>query len=294
MVTFLDGVVREAADFDADALRELGRCLASLQLALRGFFHPAAGRTHLWDLRGTPGLVAFLGEVDDGERRAVAARVIDRFDKHVGPALPACRAQVIHDDLTSDNVVFDPDEPRVTGIIDFGDLLHGPLVCDLAVTAATVTLGHVDPFKAIGEVIAGYSSLTPLEPEEIDLLPDLVAARLAAWVLIAAWRVKRHPENAQYINAWVEEAWQILELFDGLGAPEVHRRFRELAVAHKLYDYLSPGYGLLPRHKRQKCDAGRGRSRHRRICRTHKTPRSSRGTGKSLLRFGACNRLLGN
>ena len=45
----------------------------------------------------------------DGARRAQVARVLDRFEARVAPALPGLRAQVIHADMSLDNVLFDED-----------------------------------------------------------------------------------------------------------------------------------------------------------------------------------------
>ena len=67
----------------------------------------------------------------------------------------------------------------------------------------------------------GFASRLPLEPLELELLGDLVAARLAAIVSISAWRSRRFPENAAYIEAWDEDSWRLLELLDGLDPEEV-------------------------------------------------------------------------
>jgi 4-aminobutyrate aminotransferase-like enzyme len=40
-------------------------------------------------------------------------------------------------------------------------------------------------------------------------------------VAISAWRVQRYPENAEYIQAWDDDSWQLLELFDELGPETV-------------------------------------------------------------------------
>jgi 4-aminobutyrate aminotransferase-like enzyme len=42
-------------------------------------------------------------------------------------------------------------------------------------------------------------------------------------VAISAWRVRRYPENAQYIQAWDDDSWLLLELFDELGCQRVAR-----------------------------------------------------------------------
>ena len=42
---------------------------------------------------------------------------------------------------------------------------------------------------------------------------------------ISAWRVRRFPENARYIQSWDRNAWSMLEQFDELGSDETARRF---------------------------------------------------------------------
>lgn len=231
MVTFLDGVTKDAHELSNASLRAIGRCAARLGLALRSFFHPAAGRTLLWDLKHTEALTPMLADIDDAKRRAMVARVLDRFESRVRPRLGGLRAQVIHNDLHADNVVVPADgRPEVAGIIDFGDLVHSSLVCDLAVTTATMMFGREDPFEAAEAVIDGFTSLVPLEAAEVDVLPGLIDARLAAWVSISTWRARLQPENEEYINAWTPEAWAVLEALDQVGVPEVERRFREICA----------------------------------------------------------------
>src|SRR5437762_5372933 len=65
----------------------------------------------------------------------------------------------------------------------------------------------------------------PFEPEELAILADLVAARLATIVTISAWRVRRYPENAAYIEAEDADSWALLELFSATGTDEVAHAF---------------------------------------------------------------------
>src|SRR5262249_2969704 len=149
--------------------------------ALRGFFHPAADYEILWDLTHALKLRPLLAHLGDPGRRAQLERVLDRFEARVAPALPGLRAQVIHADMSLDNAQFD-DALRVSGIVDFGDMTHAPLVCDLAVAVADALHGRDDAIAAAETMIGGYASVTPLEDEEAELLAELVAARLATEV----------------------------------------------------------------------------------------------------------------
>ena len=223
LITFLEGKRAEAIEFDLAALRAFGTVAARVARALRGFFHPAAQRPLLWDLKHAAQLRPLLDFVDDPARAAVAARVLDRFEERVRPGLAALRAQVIHNDLTHDNVLVGPDF-RPTAIVDFGDTTHSPLLFDLAVSLASFCIRD-GLFDRVEAFLRGYGDVTELEEDEVDLLADAVSTRMAASVLISAWRVRRFPENASYITAFDARTWAVLELLDELGAREVRRRF---------------------------------------------------------------------
>jgi 4-aminobutyrate aminotransferase-like enzyme/Ser/Thr protein kinase RdoA (MazF antagonist) len=197
---------------------------ARLNLALRSFFHPAAGRELLWNLEHTSSLRPLLDAVDDEERRALVSRVIDVFEERVAPRWPWLRAQVVHGDLTLGNVLLD-DGDRITAIVDFGDCGYTAQVADFSVALASLMRGRPgdDVFRVGRIAVDGYASHVPFESEELAVIGDLVAARLAMIVAISAWRVRRYPENAAYIQAEDEGSWALLELFDGMGADAVAR-----------------------------------------------------------------------
>lgn len=113
------------------ALIGWGETTARLGLALRGFFHPRAQRTMLWDVQHAARTRTLLGSIRDTRQRTLVERTLDRFDEVVAPAWPALRAQVVHSDLTVDNALTD-DDGRITGIVDFGDMSHSALVTDIA------------------------------------------------------------------------------------------------------------------------------------------------------------------
>jgi 4-aminobutyrate aminotransferase-like enzyme len=81
--------------------------------------------------------------------------------------------------------------------------------------------GRPDPLEAATSAISGYRSVTPIEPAEAAVLADLVLARLAALVVVASWRVRHYPENAEYITANVELAWDLLRRLDDEGPAEI-------------------------------------------------------------------------
>ena len=204
------------------ALRGIAEVHARLCLALRSFFHPAAGRELLWNLHATPRLRGLLSEIEDPGRRALVARALDRYDDRVLPAWSRLRSQVAHGDFNLDNLLVD-ERGRVTGILDFGDCCHTALAADVAIALASFLRGRPpeDAFRVSRIALDGFTSRLPLEELELEVLGDLVAARLAAIVSISAWRSRRFPENTEYIGAWDDDSWRLLEFLDGLDPDEI-------------------------------------------------------------------------
>jgi 4-aminobutyrate aminotransferase-like enzyme len=207
-----------------DAVFAFAATHARLTLALRGFFHPAAGRDLLWNPAQAPRLRPLIASIPDAGRRHIVERVLDRFEQRVLPWWAYLPAQVVHCDFNLDNVLLD-ERDRVSGITDFGDISFSARAGDFAIGLASLLRGRpeVDIFRIARIAIDGYASRIPLEDEELDLLADLVAARLAAIVTISAWRVERYPENAEYIQAWDADSWTLLEHFDAVGFDAVAR-----------------------------------------------------------------------
>src|SRR5438309_5138229 len=83
-------------DLGDRALFDYGATHARLNLALRGFFHPAADRHLLWDLQNAPGLRPLVGAIAEAGRRALVEAVLDRYEERVVPRWPRLRAQVVH------------------------------------------------------------------------------------------------------------------------------------------------------------------------------------------------------
>ncbi|HUY30098.1 MAG TPA: aminotransferase class III-fold pyridoxal phosphate-dependent enzyme [Acidimicrobiales bacterium] len=193
---FLDGHVATREELGETALHGFGANAARLGRALRGYFHPAAGYPIQWDLRRAGSLADRLPLLG-GESRRLAGEALGRFGTRVAPVMGAFRAQIVHNDLSRDNVLVD-DAGEVVGIVDFGDMTHTALVCDLAIAIADVLDGRADSLEKARPMIAGYCALTPLEDAEAAVLGDLVATRLAAALVLNTWRRTRHRDAPAY------------------------------------------------------------------------------------------------
>jgi 4-aminobutyrate aminotransferase-like enzyme/Ser/Thr protein kinase RdoA (MazF antagonist) len=209
-------------ELDDSAVFDVAVVHARLCLALRSFFHPAAGRELLWNLRAASRLRPLIDDIADPDGRTLVARTLDRYEQRVLPEWKRLRSQVAHGDFNLDNLLLD-ERGRVAGILDFGDCCHTALAADVAVALASYLRGRPadDVFRVARIAVDGFSSCFPLEQLELELLGDLVAARLAAIVSISAWRARRFPENAAYIEAWDDDSWRLLALLDELGPERV-------------------------------------------------------------------------
>ena len=97
------------------------------------------------------------------------------------------------------------------GVIDFGDLIHAPMIADLAVPIAELIVESTNPIAAAAEFTAGYHAVTQLDDDELSLIFDLASTRCAMFVAIANWRVGSHPENSDYIMSSVQEYGAVLQ-----------------------------------------------------------------------------------
>jgi len=199
---YLEGVL---LDYDAttrEQREQVGRAAGRLSAALADFEHPGSVRVLAWDLQQLGTLRPLLDHVADPVARDLVAAELDRYDDRVGPAVHATRQQVVHNDVNTDNVVVDPSRTTfVTGVLDFGDAVHGSVVADLAVAmsyAVGASAAGSSPWSPAYDVARGYRSVRELTAPELALLPDLVRARFAQRLLLNSWLAVTDPANAHY------------------------------------------------------------------------------------------------
>ena len=119
--------------------------------------------------------------------RPALQTLLPRLATVIAEVLPRLRAQVIYNDFHESNILvrFEP-HLSVVGTIDFGDLVFGPLVQDLAVCVASLIHWSPDPVFAAACLVHGYQRSMPLEAADLAVLKDLVLARLLLQVGIVA------------------------------------------------------------------------------------------------------------
>jgi 4-aminobutyrate aminotransferase-like enzyme len=225
LITVLPGTALEGQVITVALAEQVGAIAARTSRALQGYFHPAGGRTIDWDIRRLPTVVA-AGRVR-GALVDIAARV--------EPALRASRllpAGLQHADVTLTNVL--ADQGLVTGVIDIGDMHHTAAVCDLAATLTSVLRNTADQqelgvWELADAVLRGYQRQRPLSPEEVDILGELVLARLAVTLAISEARADRHPGNRTYITQYDTANDRVLDELTALTPGALAERFATMA-----------------------------------------------------------------
>ena len=192
LLTWIPGVpMMTQAPPSLDTLRDIGRLQGRLCRALQGFEHPAESHFMPWNILN--GLIVSRDLRENYMAADIAARCEDALDRLERESLPAIRrlpAQVIHNDAHSGNVMCDPDDPAtVTGLIDFGDLVRGPKIVDLATSACSYIEHRADLLAVIAALVQGYREHADMGEDELGLLRDAVLARSILTVQLLTFRV---------------------------------------------------------------------------------------------------------
>jgi 4-aminobutyrate aminotransferase-like enzyme/Ser/Thr protein kinase RdoA (MazF antagonist) len=246
LMGYLPGELLASRAPDAPLLENLGETLARLDLALRGFFHPALGQRIAWDVRRLPELVEHAAYIDSpGLRRSVqnaAAALKERL-----PALRSLRSQAIHGDCHAHNVLVEATSRAVSGILDFGDMVHAPRVLEPAVAMSELLAEERVSLEILPVLLAGYSRRTPLEPAELELLYDLILARHSATLLVHAWRTRHDAEGARVLEGSIAQTARSLARLEEAGREALTERW-----ARAVRDGEEPAHEPVPLTRRHR------------------------------------------
>ncbi len=240
LLTYLEGTPWAALEGEPPAVvnERLGRFLGTLDLALSDFTHPAMHRLMDWDPKQTLDLRPAITGLA-GEERDLVKRAFDRFELHVEPLLGALRASVIHCDANISNVLLTAEGSEISGLIDFGDVVYTPTVCEIAIALASVMMDREDPLAVGCQVLRGYHAVFPLEQVDVDVLFDLVLARLAGGLVLFGRDLRRDPGNA-HIEASLRPFRDLLEVLSALDPQAVCERLGEACDPSAILTGRSP------------------------------------------------------
>jgi len=217
VLPFIEGV--EYARFSPksdELINDLGASIARLHKALEGFEHPYLKRDLKWNLLQANWISDHASVISDVSQQGLIKSVMLSYNDHldVVQSLPSV---AIHNDINDYNIIASANlgstalngEPRIAGIIDFGDMCNAPRVCDLAIAGAYVMMEHAQPQNALIALVAAFNEVIPLTAREVDLIYPLLRARLAVSVVNSTIEAAEKPADP-YVVISQKPAWAVL------------------------------------------------------------------------------------
>lgn len=207
VLSFLDGTfMHELDELPVTVLESLGVLLATMDLYLSDFSHPAAYRFTAWDLAQVLNCRSDLQYIKDHEKRTMVDYFLLQYEMEVVPLRHQLRKAVIHNDANDYNVLIK--EGKVSGIIDFGDMVESELINNVAIACTYAMFKSNRPLERAVTLVKSYHQVYPLTEMELAVLYDLIAARLCMSVVTSA--KKRSESNNAHHFISENDAWVLL------------------------------------------------------------------------------------
>ena len=203
-ISWLQGVPLAAVKRRSRGLHEdIGRQVGALQRELLDFDHKGLHRDFYWDLANARSIIDDKRSlIADAPLAATIDRLVAAIDRRTMPHLANVRRAIVHNDLNDHNILvgggtdLESRGQRVTGIVDFGDMVYSYRVGELAIAIAYAILDSDDPLDVAGAITRGYCERSTLDDDELAALFGLVQLRLCASACIAAEQQRQQPDNA--------------------------------------------------------------------------------------------------
>jgi 4-aminobutyrate aminotransferase-like enzyme/Ser/Thr protein kinase RdoA (MazF antagonist) len=211
-----------------ELLHQWGATCGLLNRALSDFDHPEAHRFYKWDPSQTLFSQQYLPLFATKAQQEIASYFWDRFEKNTQPKLASLRTTINYNDAHELNLLVNDEGeyPIICGVIDFGDALHTHLINELAIACAYGAMGLPDPLTAACQLTKGFHEIQPLAEEEVEVLFDMIAARLLITVASAAHNQQAEPDNS-YLQISAQPAWEVLQKWRKIPPALAHYRLRE-------------------------------------------------------------------
>lgn len=208
LLTFIEGTFLAEIEPDKNCYESLGAYLADLDSELLKLKSPIIqNRNYHWNIQQIHLLKDKIDHIDTASKQNLVRYFILQYNENARPVSHGFRHSILHNDSHEWNIL--TQDQRVTGAIDFGDIVYGPLVQEVAISISYAMMASDDPWSTASIILKSYHQRLPLLREEIEVLYYYIAARLCISVCISAYSKTLDPEN-NYITISEKPAWDLL------------------------------------------------------------------------------------
>lgn len=226
MLEFVEGEFLANVDYTDEMLRSLGAFVATMDKAMMAMHHPELiGVTHEWDHAHFLDIEQYMDALPEPKQKRLIAYCFLQYKEVALPVLKPLRKTLLHNDPNDWNVLVQ--NGKVSGIIDFGDLVHTHLVCELGILIGYTAQKAEDPLACAARIIEGYAAVVPLQEEELRVVYYLAIARMCTTIVMAAHSSKLSPDN-EYIGVHFDSAWALLQKWMAISPIRAENTFREV------------------------------------------------------------------
>ena len=230
VLTYLQGTpLSDAQPLSATHLRQIGYSLGDLNKCLIPFVHPAMKRKMRWDLRQTEWLAAETIHIADCKKRRLVQRMLVQTRGRMLSLDGALPKSVIHNDAHDENILLETSDDgavRISGLLDWGDIVWTHTVNELAAACPYAVFGSAEPMADMSYMATGYHDARALNTLELQALFPLICLRLCLSVTASAIAMNEDPDNA-HRQVSDRPAWKLLEKLDLIDWRVAEAQFRE-------------------------------------------------------------------
>jgi len=224
MLSFLGGKFLGEITHTESLFQSFGIFLAQMDIKLQKFnSYTIMARQWEWDIQYLNLNKKYIVDIPNAKDRNTVNFFFQQFEENVTSLLPELRKQIIHNDANEWNVMVRDGE--ISGIIDFGDLAHSPLINELAVAITYSCFDKENPLEWASIILKSYHSQLPIEEKEIKVLYYLIAAGLSISVCNSAHSRKINPGN-KYASISEKSAWKLLNRWLSINPIAAENQFR--------------------------------------------------------------------
>jgi len=212
VISLLPGKIWGEATIDSlQYISSLGKVLGSIDRVFEDVQHSAGNKFLAWDIKHAPSIIEkYISIITDASQQTKIQSVLDDYTAYVLPSLYLLPTQVIHNDANDYNLLVSEETKTVSGIFDFGDMVNTFRIAELAIASAYAIMGNLDLSEVLISIVTAYHQANPLTDTEVEVLINMIRARLAVSVCMSSHQYSLMPEN-DYLVVSQQGAWRALD-----------------------------------------------------------------------------------